>query len=121
MFVCLYVCLSSQQPSVWVCSCPPPLAHPEPRLLLTEPGCEFFLLQRPPTYFKAWVGKEEFLTLIGSVSEVFGPSFTYHRQFVSPDGSDWALEFSADIRDSGRRVNGIDLVQVRRARNAGVI
>lgn len=61
------------------------------------------------------MGKEEFLTLIGSASEVFGPSFRYNRQWLSPDGADWALEFSAEVRNSGLTVDGIDLVKVGRS------
>jgi len=70
--------------------------------------CRFY----PPTYFKHWEGKDEFLVLISSVSEVFGPSFTYGRQWLSPNGRDWALEFSADIEETGKKLDGIDLVSL---------
>jgi hypothetical protein len=51
--------------------------------------------------------------LIKSVSQVFGPSFVYDRQFVSADGKDWCLEFEADIEgDSKKRVQGVDLVRL---------
>ena len=49
------------------------------------PACKF----HPPTYYTAWEGRDEFLLLIGSVSEVFGPSFSYGRQWLSDDGKDW--------------------------------
>ena len=49
----------------------------------------------PPTYFKPWEGRDEFMCLIECVGEVFGPSFTYGRQFLSPDGREWALEVMA--------------------------
>ena len=49
------------------------------------------------------------------MSEVFGTSFTYGRQWLSPDGHDWALEFKADIADTGRSIDGIDLVKLDEA------
>lgn len=66
----------------------------------------------PPTYFKGWTGREEFVTIITAVGQVFGKSFKYHRQFVSPDGLDWGLEFSAEIGNSGKKMTGIDLVKL---------
>jgi hypothetical protein len=71
-------------------------------------NCTFY----PPTYFSHWEGRDEFVLLIVAVSEVFGKSFTYGRQWISPDGSDWALEFSAEIESSKKVVHGIDLVKL---------
>jgi hypothetical protein len=73
-----------------------------------HPDCIF----SPPTYFQSWKGKEEFLCIIESVSEIFGPSFEYHRQWLSNDGHDWALEFSANIGSSNLKLDGIDLVKL---------
>ena len=70
---------------------------------------------RPPTYFTPWVGGDETLLLLSCVSEVFGMSFTYGRQWLSPDGHDWALEFKADVADTGRSIDGIDLVKLDEA------
>ena len=70
--------------------------------------CKFY----PPTYFSHWTGGDEFVLLISAVSEVFGSSFRYDRQWLSPDGLDWALEFSAEIGDSKKRIDGIDLVKL---------
>ena len=70
---------------------------------------------RPPTYYKPWVGGDETLLLLTCVSGVFGTSFTYGRQWLSPDGHDWALEFKADIADTGRSIDGIDLVKLDEA------
>jgi len=39
---------------------------------------------------------------------VFGDSLTYHRQWLSPDGRDWALEFTAEV--TGVKIKGLDLV-----------
>ena len=66
----------------------------------------------PPTYFKHWEGKEEFLMIISCVGEVFGPSFKYERQWLSPNGQDWALEFTAEIGTSKLKIEGIDLVKL---------
>ena len=52
-----------------------------------DKNCTF----HPPTYYSHWVGRDEFVLLISAVSEVFGKSFTYGRQWISPDGKDWAL------------------------------
>ena len=70
---------------------------------------------RPPTYYAPWVGGDETLLLLTCASEVFGASFTYHRQWLSPDGHDWALEFKADIADTGRSIDGVDLVKLDEA------
>lgn len=71
-------------------------------------NCKF----HPPTYFNHWEGKDEFLLLISCVGEVFGKSFTYGRQWLSPDGKSWALEFEANIGDSKKKITGIDLVDL---------
>ena len=73
-----------------------------------HPQCKF----SPPTYYKSWEGRDEFLHIISCVGEVFGKSFTYGRQFVSPDGRDWGLEFTAEIGDSKLKMEGIDLVRL---------
>lgn len=73
-----------------------------------HPKCIF----SPPTYYQSWEGKDEFLCIIESVSEVFGPSFEYHRQWLSDDGHDWALEFTANIGASKYKIDGIDLVKL---------
>ena len=67
---------------------------------------------RPPTYFKPWTGGDETTVLLACAAEVFGDSFRYHRQWLSPDGREWALEFAANIGDSGRGIDGIDLVSL---------
>lgn len=73
-----------------------------------DPKAKFF----PPTYFTAWEGRDEMILLLSCVSEVFGKSFTYGRQWLSPDGKDWALEFTADIGTSGKAITGIDLIKL---------
>lgn len=73
-----------------------------------HPHCKF----SPPTYFKDWEGRDEFLHIISCVGEVFGKSFVYSRQWVSPDGRDWALEFTANIGEKNLLIHGIDLVKL---------
>ena len=70
---------------------------------------------RPPTYYKSWNGRDETLTILGAVSEVFGTSFAYGRQWLSDDGLEWALEFTAAVPSEVNggaplTIHGIDLV-----------
>eukprot|EP00929_Paragymnodinium_shiwhaense_P000515 TRINITY_DN100757_c0_g1_i1.p1 TRINITY_DN100757_c0_g1~~TRINITY_DN100757_c0_g1_i1.p1 ORF type:complete len:178 (-),score=40.21 TRINITY_DN100757_c0_g1_i1:290-823(-) len=65
---------------------------------------------KPPTYLKPWQGAPAFLLLIETVSEVFGESFQYRRKWISPDGRDWCLEFTATVQ--GKPLTGVDLVQL---------
>lgn len=73
-----------------------------------HPDCVF----KPPTYFKAWHGRDEALLLLSCVGDVFGTSFRYGRQWLSDDGREWALEFSADVAATGKQIDGIDLVSL---------
>jgi hypothetical protein len=70
---------------------------------------------KPPTYYSAWKGGDETAMLLGCAAEVFGKSFTYGRQWLSEDGREWALEFTADISDTGKSIEGIDLVKLNDA------
>ncbi|GMI49625.1 hypothetical protein ScalyP_jg1911 [Parmales sp. scaly parma] len=71
--------------------------------------CKFF----PPTYYNHWEGGDETMVLLKCVSEVFGRSFQYNRQFLSDNGRDWCLEFEADIdQDPKARLQGVDLVKL---------
>ena len=81
-----------------------------------HPRCVF----RPPTYYGSWTGRDETLMLLGAVSEVFH-DFKYGRQWLSDDGREWALEFTAEVPVRGgggdddakqRTVQGIDLVSL---------
>ena len=69
----------------------------------------------PPTYWSEWKGADETLVLLKCVSEVFGDSFKYDRQWLSDDGRDWCLEFEAEIDgDENKKstVQGVDLVKL---------
>ena len=50
--------------------------------------------------------------LLCSAAEVFGTSFKYGRQWLSDDGREWALEFSATIEGATVGIDGIDLVSL---------
>ena len=50
------------------------------------------------------------LSRLESVSEVFGESLQYHRQWISDDGRDWALEFTAEVGQKRMRIKGLDLI-----------
>ena len=64
----------------------------------------------PPTYFPPWKGREELLMLVTAAGEVFGESFAYGRQWLSPDGKEWCLEFSATI--GSKKLQGVDMVSL---------
>lgn len=66
----------------------------------------------PPTYNGTYTGKLPFRVILSTVGQVFGPSFTYHRQWLSNDGCEWALEFTTSIADTGKKIRGIDLVSL---------
>ena len=87
----------------------------EEAMKLLSPHMEEDCIFRPPTYFKPWTGRGETLLLLGTVAEVFGPSFKYGRQWLSDDGREWALEFKADVAATGKEVHGIDLVSLNEA------
>jgi hypothetical protein len=67
---------------------------------------------RPPTYFKPWKGEDELKVILTCAAEVFGNSFQYKRQWLSPCGREWALEFETEISNTGKIMNGIDLVSL---------
>ena len=62
-------------------------AHPWLFILIPETGCIFIL---------------------SNVIQVF-ENFTYHREFLSEDGNNVVLEFSANVGD--KKLKGIDMIQ----------
>lgn len=59
-----------------------------------------------------WTGRDETCLLLSCVAEVFGPSFRYGRQWLSEDGREWALEFTANVGATPKVVHGIDLISL---------
>ena len=53
----------------------------------------------PPTYWKPKEGSLFAAVILREVSQVFGGSFRYHRQFQDEAGLNFVLEFSAMIED----------------------
>ena len=66
----------------------------------------------PPTYFGTYTGRLPFSAILQTVGRVFGSKFRYMRQWLSPNGREWALEFETPIADSGKIIRGIDLVSL---------
>jgi hypothetical protein len=62
---------------------------------------------RSPAVHKPYQGRKAAVFLLSNVFKVF-ENFTYHREWVSDDGSHAALEFSANIGD--KNLKGIDLI-----------
>ncbi len=62
---------------------------------------------RSPAVHKPYQGRKAAIFLLSNVFEVF-ENFTYHREWVSDDGTEAALEFSANIGD--KDLKGIDLI-----------
>ena len=63
---------------------------------------------RSPAFFKPYPGKEAFVFIISTVSEIF-EDFRYERQFATSDGSNAVLEFAARIGD--KSLKGIDMIR----------
>jgi hypothetical protein len=63
---------------------------------------------RSPAVFTPFAGKDAFLLIIGTVTDIF-EDFRYHRQFSTPDGYSAVLEFEAGI--SGKSLKGIDMIR----------
>lgn len=61
-----------------------------------------------PTVGRPFEGPDALCIVLESVGEVFGDSLKYHRQWLSPDGRDWSLEFTAEV--AGVRIKGLDIV-----------
>ena len=61
-----------------------------------------------PTVGKPFEGADSLCIILSCVSDVFGDTLKYHRQWLSGDGRDWALEFTALVK--GIRIKGLDLV-----------
>ena len=71
---------------------------------------------RPPTCHGAWTGADETCLLLGTVSEVFGSSFRYGRQWLGEHGHEWALEFTTEVGAGSKKLlTGIDLVSLDEA------
>ena len=63
---------------------------------------------RSPMAFKPYSPAPAVVLVLSTALQVF-EHFTYHRQFVSADGLNVVLEFSAEV--NGRELKGIDMIR----------
>lgn len=63
---------------------------------------------RSPVVFQPYPGKQVVFFILTNVIQVF-ENFTYHREFLSEDGNNVVLEFSANVGD--KKLKGIDMIQ----------
>ncbi len=63
---------------------------------------------RSPVAHTPYPGRKAITLVLTTVNQVF-ENFTYHREFVSDDGLNVVLEFSADI--DGKGLKGADFIQ----------
>lgn len=57
---------------------------------------------RSPVAFHPYPGKQVVFFILSNVIQVF-ENFTYHREFISEDGNNVVLEFSAQVSDKNSR------------------
>lgn len=63
---------------------------------------------RSPVAFQPYPGKQVVFFILTNVIQVF-ENFSYHREFLSEDGNNVVLEFSANVSD--KKLKGIDMIQ----------
>ena len=63
---------------------------------------------RSPVAFHPYPGKQVVFFILSNVIQVF-ENFTYHREFISEDGNNVVLEFSAQVSD--KILKGVDMIQ----------
>ena len=63
---------------------------------------------RSPVAYSPYSGKQVVFFILSNVIQVF-ENFTYHREFLSEDGANVVLEFSANIGE--KKLKGIDMIQ----------
>jgi len=63
---------------------------------------------RSPVAFHLYPGKQVVFFILSNVIQVF-ENFSYHREFLSEDGNNVVLEFSANVGD--KKLKGIDMIQ----------
>ncbi|MDY6481769.1 nuclear transport factor 2 family protein [Acinetobacter faecalis] len=63
---------------------------------------------RSAVAYSPYSGKQVVFFILSNVIQVF-ENFTYHREFLSEDGANVVLEFSANIGE--KKLKGIDMIQ----------
>merc|ERR1740123_811579 len=87
----------------------------ERNLLLMRPRMARDCVFHSPTVNRPFHGRDALCIVLETVSEVFGESLSYERQWLSADARHWALEFtarvdSAKVRSGVVKIKGLDLV-----------
>ena len=67
---------------------------------------------RSPVAYQPYPGKQVVFFILTNVIQVF-ENFTYHREFISEDGNNVVLEFSANVGD--KKLKGVDMIQFNEA------
>ena len=63
---------------------------------------------RSPVAFQPYPGKQVVFFILTNVIQVF-ENFTYQREFISEEGNNVVLEFSANVGD--KKLKGVDMIQ----------
>lgn len=63
---------------------------------------------RSPVAHTPYQGRDALVLALSNVINVF-EDFTYHREFLTEDGKDAVLEFSAHV--DGKKLKGVDLIK----------
>jgi hypothetical protein len=63
---------------------------------------------RSPVAFSPYQGRQVVFFILSNVIQVF-ENFSYQREFISADGNNVVLEFSAQVSD--KKLKGIDMIQ----------
>ena len=63
---------------------------------------------RSPVAHSPYHSREAVVLALSTASQVF-QNFAYHREFLSPDGLNAVLEFSATVQ--GKQLKGVDLIK----------
>ena len=67
---------------------------------------------RSPVAYQPYPGKQVVFFILTNVIQVF-ENFTYHREFITEDGNNVVLEFSANVGD--KKLKGVDMIQFNEA------
>ncbi|KAJ3259543.1 hypothetical protein HK103_002096 [Boothiomyces macroporosus] len=61
-----------------------------------------------PLYLKPRVGRDIVTAVLAAAISNF-QDFKYFREWITPDGLNWALEFEANVEE--RKIKGVDLIR----------
>eukprot|EP01119_Soliformovum_irregulare_P003371 TRINITY_DN13828_c0_g1_i2.p1 TRINITY_DN13828_c0_g1~~TRINITY_DN13828_c0_g1_i2.p1 ORF type:complete len:139 (-),score=41.18 TRINITY_DN13828_c0_g1_i2:70-486(-) len=67
------------------------------------------IILKSPVLWKPKEGKPAVRQILMNAKQIF-EDFKYHRQWISEDGKDWVLEFSAKV--DGKDLKGFDVIKL---------